>query len=225
MIFRRTIPLSSKLFAACAAILGAAAFLVVHAERERYAAIRPALGPQVTVVTASTGLPRGSVLVTSSLGTARIPEAFAPPGAIGSVERAVGRVLTADLAPGDVVTATRLAGRGVGPVAALVPDGLRAIGIAAPIPGGLRPGDRVDVLATFGAEGRVFTETAGLALEVLDVLTPARAALGPAGEGSPTLIVLATPDVAERLATATTVGSLQIAILGPEVPASAPASG
>ena len=220
-------PLSSKIFAVLAAVLGTTAFLVVQVERERYAALRPAIGPPVAVVIARVAMPRGAVLTAESLDVKELPRAFVPPGAVFSVDRVSGRILAADLAAGDVVTSTRMVVPGAGPLAGLVPPGMRAVAMATSIPDGLRPGDRVDVLATFGGEGRVYTDTVGVALEVLRVLAPS----GVGGTGSdraPTLVVLSTPDVAEQLATASAFAIVQIAVVGPEtevVPYTAPVSG
>ena len=228
MVFRRAVPLSSKIFAVLAAVLGTAAFLVVQAERERYAALRPAVGPPVTVVVARAAMARGTVLAAAGLDTREVPRAFVPPAAVSSFEAVVGRVLAADLAAGDVLTRTRLVESRAGPLAGLVPGGMRAVVLAAPVPSGLRSGDRVDVLATFGGEGRVYTETVGIALEVLRVLAPSGSIGGASGDRAPTLVVLSTPDVAEQLATASAFATVQIAVVGPQegaVPAASPVSG
>jgi Flp pilus assembly protein CpaB len=224
MVFRRALPLSSKIFAVLAAVLGTAAFLVVQAERERYAALRPALGPPVTVVLTRAAMARGTVLASAGLETREVPRAFVPPAALSSLEAAAGRVLAADLAAGDVITRTRLVEFRAGPLAGLVPGGMRAVAIATPIPSGLRSGDRVDVLATFGGEGRVYTETVGVALEVLRVLAPSSAIGGASGDRAPTLVVLSTPDVAEQLATASAFATVHIAVVGPEEGLVPPAS-
>ena len=216
MFFRRTVPLSSKIFAVLAVVLGAAAFLVVRAERERYAALLPAVGPPVTVVVTRSPLARGSVVSAADVETAEVPRAFVQPRALSATEDAVGSVLSADVAAGEQLTQARLVTSTVGPLAGLVPEGLRAIAIATPIPTGLVAGDRVDVLATYGGEGQVYTETVGLSLEVLKVTGPGGTAFSPAspGEGEPTLILLASPDVAERLATASTLGAVHVAVVG-----------
>ena len=230
MVFRRTMPLSSKIFAVLAVILGTAAFLVVRAERERYAALQPAVGPPVTVVVTLAALPRGSVLTEATLETKQVPEAFAQPAALSSVEAAVGRVLAADVTAGEQLTRTRLVSPDAGALAGLVPEGMRAMALGVPIPAGLAAGDRIDVLATYGAEGRVYTETVGVGLEVLKVVAPAGAGLGaPSGGQSSTLILLATPDVTERLATAVAFGAVQVTVVGPDqggaLPTAAPVSG
>ena len=81
-------------------------------------------------------------------------------------------MLIADLAEGEILTKTRLSSAGTGPVAALVPAGLRAFVLPAGPPAGtVRSGDEIDVLATYGANaGRPYTETVASGLEVLDVV-------------------------------------------------------
>jgi Flp pilus assembly protein CpaB len=79
------------------------------------------------------------------------PLAVVPDGAV--TDAPVGLVATADLVLGEVVVQARLAPEGLAGVAALVPDGWRALavptsasGLGAPVPP-LAVGDRVDVLA------------------------------------------------------------------------------
>ena len=70
-------------------------------------------------------------------------------------------MLIADIAEGEILTGTRLARSGVGPLSALVPSGLRAFSLPAAVsPGSLAPGDLIDVVGTFGANGgRPYTDT------------------------------------------------------------------
>ena len=101
-----------------------------------------------------------------------MPSTLAPPGSLTSLEQVDGRVLVADIAEGEALTESRLGGARAGPIAALVPPGLRAFVLPSGPPAGtVRPGDEVDVLATYGANaGRPYTETVAPALQVLDVV-------------------------------------------------------
>lgn len=74
------------------------------------------------------------------------PVAFVPTGSM--VEDPTGRTATEDLAAGEVVVGTRVAGSGSG-ATALVPDGWRAMAVPAfeALPP-LRPGDRVDLVGS-----------------------------------------------------------------------------
>ena len=204
----------SKLLLVLAVVCGLGAFAIVRGYAARLEALRPAVGRPVAVVVAAETLARGTVLAEEALSLASVPSAFVPPGALRSVQDAVGRTLVADLAEGEAVTRTRIGTSG-GPVAAQVPSGLRAFVVPSGMPAGsVRPGDRVDVLATFGGQ-RPYTETVATGLEVLSVLATDDGAFAASGtEVGPTLVLLVTPDAAERLAYAKAFADLAITIAG-----------
>jgi Flp pilus assembly protein CpaB len=163
------------------------------------------------------------------LRLARLPVAYAPPEALTDISKAAGRVALADLAPGEVVTETRLARVRAGPVASLVPQGLRAFAVQTSLPAGLvAPGDHVDVLATFNT-GQAHTETVVDGVEILLVLgerSSARAGAGASdrgggpgsapsteeGTGATTLVLLVSPDQQERLAFARAFANLEVTL-------------
>jgi Flp pilus assembly protein CpaB len=175
------------------------------------------------VVVAARLVHRSDALSAEDLGVSPIPADFVPPRSLRSVDQAVGRVVLSDLAVGEVVTETRLARVRAGPVASLVPEGLRAFAVQTSLPSGtVRPGDRVDVLATFGS-GQPYTETVVEGVEVLLVLgerSPPQedqsdlaldiAAAG-IGEGL-TLVVVVSPTQQEDLAFARAFADLAITI-------------
>jgi pilus assembly protein CpaB len=218
-LIRRWSP-ASRVFALLSVVFGVAAFVVVHGYARRVEALVPTLGHPIPVVVAARDLPRGSVLEPAMLEVVTMPSAFAPPAAIAQPERVDGRTLLAGLATGEVVTSTRLAGPRAGPVAALVPAGLRAVALAVSLPpGAVRPGDRVDVLATY-AGGQPHTETVAQGVEVLLVTGSS-----PGGSldtlesglmGGPALMLLVTPYGAERLAYARAFADLSVSIAGPD---------
>jgi Flp pilus assembly protein CpaB len=226
---RRRWTRSSRLYLAGSGVAAMLAGLLVRAGFEGVGAASAGSGPQVAVVVAGQAVSRGSPLRPAALRLIRIPGAFAPPGALSGIRRAAGRVALTDLAAGEVVTETRLARVRAGPVASLVPQGLRAFAVPTSLPpGSIAPGDRVDVLGTFGAggAGQPHTEMVVEGVEVLLVLgerDPASggSALGldaaAAGAGSPmTLIVLVGPDDEQRLAYARAFANLEVAIAPPE---------
>lgn len=201
-----------KALLALSAACGLGAFLIVRAEEARVAALAPALGEPVPVVVAARDLERGATLGAEDLRVERVPAAYAPPGSLRAPEAALGEALASDVAAGEAVTETRLAAGG-GPVASQVPSGLRAFVVPSGIPpGAVRPGDRVDVLATFGGQ-RPYTETVASGLEVLAVLEQGSGLVG-SPEG-PSLVLLVSPATAERLAHATAFGQLTVTIAGP----------
>ena len=224
---RKRRPRSSRPYFAASAALAVTAALLLHAYLSRAAASAPSAEPAVAVVVAGVPIDRGVTLAPSQLRIARIPGRYLPPGAIDQISRAAGRVLLAGLSPGEVVTETRLARVRAGPVASLVPQGLRAFAVPTSLPtGAVRPGDHVDILATYGANGggQPHTETVVEGVEVLLALGPAAPGgsfgsglgldVGAAGAGSSvTLVVLVAPDVEGRLAYARAFADLEVAIV------------
>ena len=119
-------------------------------------ALRPPTGPAasatgpptVPVVVATGDLPAGSVLTAEELEVAHWPADLAPSGAVRSPDELAGRTLAGPLHGGEPVTDLRLVGPGLtasrpaGQVAA--PVRLADLAVA----GLVRPGDRVDALAT-----------------------------------------------------------------------------
>jgi pilus assembly protein CpaB len=189
-------------------VLAVLATLAVRSYLGTLEARAAAGGPGRSVVVAAVDVPRGTPLAAELLDTARVPGDYVPPGAIGSPAAAVGRPLAADVLAGEVITTSRLAPEG-GPVASLVPEGLRAFPVTVAVPrGAVAAGDLVDVLATH-ATGQAYTETVVAGAEVLSS--------GPAGgedgfAGAVTLILLVSPDDAERLAFARAFADLAVSV-------------
>src|SRR5262245_21667589 len=90
----------------------------------------------IPVVVAATNVARGSALAGHDLRILRMPRAYAPPGSLRATSQAAGRVTLADLAEGEAVTRTRLARVRAGPVASLIPEGLRAFAVPSSLPAG-----------------------------------------------------------------------------------------
>ncbi len=204
--------------------------VLMHTYLARVARAAGVGGPSVPVVVAAADLARGTPLRPEDLRTVSMPKAYAPPGAFRTVDAAAGRVALADLSRGEAVTRTRLARVRAGPVASLIPEGLRAFAVPTSLPAGaVLAGDLVDVLATFSS-GQPHTETVVSAVEVLFVLgsngtsvgggigaDPGSAdsgldAVGAGAGGSGTLILLVSPDQEERLAFARAFADLSVAV-------------
>jgi pilus assembly protein CpaB len=185
-----------------------AATLALESHLRRVEAAAAAAGPGVAAVIVTAPVDRGSVLSPDVLGVRRIPAEYLPPGALTRISEAAGRTLAADVAMGEVLTGTRLAGAG-GPVASMVPPGLVAFPVTSTLPpGSVVAGDRVDVLATYPT--RPFAETVAEGVEVLGV---ARAGpSGALGSGSGSILLLVSPDVAGRLAHARSFAEIALAI-------------
>jgi pilus assembly protein CpaB len=203
---------SSRLFALLALASGLASFAIVRGYASRLEALRPFVGRPVPVVIAAADLTRGTSIGGSMVRVASLPSVLAPPGSFPDGTELEGRILLTDVAEGEAITRTRLAARSAGPVAALVEPGLRAAAVDSGLPpGAVRPGDRVDVLATYGGE-RPHTETVASGLEVLRVMSPATSGAVGGGAEVPSLVLLVSPLDAERLAYAKAFADLTVSI-------------
>jgi pilus assembly protein CpaB len=218
---------ASRLFAVLAVASGVAAFAIVRGYASRLEALRPVVGRPMPVVIAAADLTRGTSIGESMVRVAPLPTMLAPPGSFPNATELEGRVLLTDVAAGEAITRTRLAARSVGPVAALVEPGLRAVVVDSGFPpGAVRPGDRVDVLATYGGE-RPHAETVASGLEVLRVMAPSPAGAVGSDSEAPSLILLVSPLDAERLAYAKAFADLDVSISAQpsEIPSGATEAG
>ena len=208
---RRRPPKASVLLVVLGLGLAVLSTLLLRSYLDRIAARAASGGPGRAVVVASADLARGTQLSPQFLATREVPSPYIPPAAVASVDEAVGRFLAADVLAGEVLTRARLAPEG-GPVASLVPSGLRAVVVTVGVPAfAVAPGDRVDVLATY-ASGRPYTETVVEAAEVLMV----RRASGDGFGEAASLVLLVAPDTAARLAYARAFADLAVALAPPE---------
>ena len=125
-------------------------------------------------------------------------------------------MLAADLLAGEVVTQARLAGGSTGPIAALVPPGLRALVIPSGLPpGSLRAGDAVDVFGSFGG-AQPHVETVVEGAEVGQVLPAGAAGVSDAAPSGPSIVLWVDPSTAGRLAFAAAFATLTVAVTGSE---------
>jgi Flp pilus assembly protein CpaB len=207
----------SKVLLALGAICGMTAFVMVRGYAAHIAAMDP--GSPVSVVVAARDLAAGSRVVPEALTVDTIPSAYAPPEAYGDVRDAVGGTLRADIAAGEILTRSRVGDSG--PVAALVPAGLRGFALQTSLPpGSVAAGDRIDVLATY-TQAQPYTEVAGEGLEILRVLPAASAGYAADAPRGPTLVLLVDPAGAERLSHALASAKLTVDVVGAtEAPAS-----
>src|SRR5215204_2355021 len=197
------------MMALLAVVAGAGSFTLVRGYAAELEALRPVAGNDVPVVVAERDIQRGSVIDEGSVRLQPMPSAYAPPGALRSVATAVGRTLGSDLAEGEAVTRTRV---GCGPVASLVAGGLRAFVVGSGLPSGvLEPGDRVDVIATFGGP-HPYTDTVGSGLQILSIVEQDAGTFQAGGATGPSLVLLVSPETAEQLARATAFGQLTVTI-------------
>lgn len=155
-------------------------------------AVQPPAAPSHPVVVAAHAVGTGGVLGADDLRLARYPDGAVPEGALTTLPAAVGRRVTAGLSPGEPLTAARLldddarAAPGRVALAVRLPD--------AGLAGLLRPGERIDLLATDARGGGART----VASDVVVLALPPRAASGPADEpGRPVVLEVASAEVAD----------------------------
>lgn len=217
---RRRLPRAAAAWFAVAAACAGLAFVMVRDLSARAATGSPT--PTVTIVVAAADLEAGTVLDADDLATTEVSEP-APIAALTDPSAAVGALAVTPFLAGEAMTNTRLAAP-AGPLVARVPPGFLGVPVpVATLPGGLTPGDRVDVLATF-TSARPYTTAVATDVAVLDVPAGSGSAFS-AGEGA-TLLVLATPEVARQLVQASATGTLAVAVRGYEpVPVASGADG
>jgi Flp pilus assembly protein CpaB len=186
---------------------------------------RADIGPTIPVVAAGEAIGRGQPLRVEQLRVMPWPMSLAPPGSFQDPSKIAGRVALADLAAGEAVTETRLARVRAGPVASLIPEGLRAFAVPTSLPpGAISPGDHVDILATYaGTQAAARTEVVVTAAAVLVILGPGSGGAPTSSLGAgldetarspaaPTLIILVTPEQQQRLAFARSFANLEVTI-------------
>ena len=182
------------------------------------AVVAPPSAATVSVVVAARPLDAGLHLRATDLRTVQRP-AGSSPGALGSADTAVGRVLAASVGAGEALTAERL----VGPALA---TGLGVRGhVAAPVrladadvAGLLHAGDLVDVVLASGTDSKAVSASvvAPSARVVTVVSAGSDEALGASsGPTGGALVVLDVPrGQALELARAAAVGPLSVLLVG-----------
>ncbi|MGK5112836.1 MULTISPECIES: Flp pilus assembly protein CpaB [unclassified Geodermatophilus] len=176
-------------------------------------ALRPAAPPAgpgepetAPVVVAAADLPPGAVLATGDLAVARYPTALRPAGTTPDPTALVGQALAGGLRAGEPVTDARLVGAGL-------TAQLAAGQVAAPVRPAdvvvsalVRPGDRVDVLATAPDAARAEVVAAGALV---------LAAPGPDDAGEGLLLLAVDGATAALLAAASTTATLTLSLPPP----------
>jgi Flp pilus assembly protein CpaB len=220
---RRRSSRPSWIFLSASVVLAVVAGLMVYSFLRRLEVRAGQSGPRIPVLVLARDVTRGTPIAPGHLSVVQMPEAYVPPRPLSRVSQAAGRVALGDLLKGEVVTDHRLARVRAGPVASLVPEGLRAFAVPTSLPAGtVRAGDHVDVLATF-ASGQPHTEVVVSGVEVLFVLrggefgggVDEQSGLDAAAAGSSpstTLIILVAQEQEEQLAFARAFANLEVAI-------------
>lgn len=184
------------------------------------------LNAQVMIAVAAHDLTRGQGIAEADVRLAPRRVAELPVHFFRDAQALSGRVTAAPVASGEALTDALLAPETViaGGVSALISPGMRAIAVQGNkvmgISGFVHPGTRVDVLATLdvpdGGHNKPVTKLVLEHVKVLATGTRLEPA-GPDGETSPVDVYTLelSPDQSERLALASTQGTLHFAMRNP----------
>ncbi|MBM3957735.1 MAG: Flp pilus assembly protein CpaB [Gemmatimonadetes bacterium] len=179
-------------------------------------------GALTEVPVAARDIEMGAVVTSDAVAMRSIPSGYLVPGSRRRRSDVVGARALRFIGRGEPFVPSAVAGAGGGTLSSRIPADARAYCIELPAgtgPGSdLQPGDRVDVLATYGDPPR--TSTLLEARPVLQAGSGGNAGTdGRAGsDGASRLTLLVTPAEAELLAQAETVGRLSISVC-PQPPA------
>lgn len=139
-------------------LLAAAAFALVAGamQRAQEAALRTV--PQVSVVMVTQPIPEHTAVRPDAVALKPFPAAYLPNGAATRLEDVVGKFTTVPLVGDQVVLSAQLsATRRATNLSGLIPEGKVAFWMPLPellaLSGGLRPGDRVDILLSLSVAG------------------------------------------------------------------------
>lgn len=180
-----------------------------------------AVADTVPVVVAKVDIRTGTKLDPDMLDTREFTPASRPSGAFSSIEEIEGRVLSVNVGGNEAITASKLADPSVigGGVSALIAPGKRAMSVKGNevmgLSGFVRPGDRVDVIASMTVGSRD-TAVTKLVLERVKVLATGTELTPPDEDGKTASVDVytleLTPKESERLALAATRGTLNFAL-------------
>jgi pilus assembly protein CpaB len=213
----------------CAAILAYVSYRTVQS--------KPATKPKVTVpvVVSTTDIPRRKLITSDMVKLVRVDQEQRPPGSLSSLDEVVNHVSAAPIAAQQPIAASQVERqRGAG-LAYAVPTGMRAVAVAidavAGVAGFLKPGDHVDVLATFDWQQGAITRTVLQDVQLLaidDRTVYAESAEGGAANAeakkgeeakakvSATVTLAVAPAQAQSLTLAASKATIRLALRPPE---------
>ena len=202
------------------AAAGVASFAVYRAVQQR--PVQQVEVGTVPIVAAAKALPVGTLLASGDLKVVAWPAKSPLAGGLDKPEAAVGRGLVAPLAENEPVTEAKLAAREAGAgLPPTIPLGMRGIAVKVDevvgVAGFAVPGTHVDVVVTVRNQDQPRTRTVVSNLQVLAAGTRYDQQEAKDGKPIPTTVVilLATPQDAERITLASTEGRVVLALRNP----------
>lgn len=174
------------------------------------------------IVVASRQIPLGTALTKDDVRLAAWPSRNPVPGSFASVDQVLNRGLLADVNENEPITESRLApiqaGAGLSPI---IPAGMRAVSVRVNdvigVAGFVIPGSRVDVVVSVHNGNDTMSRVVVTNLQVLTAGTRYDQEAAKQGKPIPTAVVtlLVTPTEAEKIALASTEGSITLALRNP----------
>jgi len=196
----------------------AAAGVSVLVQQKAAQSAKPKTKP---VLVASVDMPRGTMLKAECVETRPWPEDLVPSGTLSDIEELQDRAVVTSLVAGEPILESKLAEAGLLGAAALIEEGKRAFTISTPSPssgvaGFLLPGNHVDILLTVKG-GNTGTESARTLLQNVEIIaagTRLNTTRDPSGkvEEVRSVTLHVTPEQAEKLTLAQSVGTLTLAL-------------
>lgn len=202
------------------AVAGGASYLVY--QRAQSVPVREVEVRSYQVVVAARALPMGTLLAASDLKLVPWPQSSPVAGSYSTMEEVVNRGLVAAVVENEPLTsgkvATKEAGAGLPP---LITQGMRAISVKVDevvgVAGFVVPGARVDVVVTLNQQQEGMARTVVENAQVLTAGTRIDQEQAKDGRPLPSTVVtlLVSPDNAERIALAGTVGRITLTLRNP----------
>jgi pilus assembly protein CpaB len=172
-------------------------------------------GALVTVPVARADIAMGVLINDDMLGSRQVPADYVVPGSLRKKSDVTGARSIRFIGKGEPITTASIAGgKGAGNIASRIPSDLRAYSVQFARDGSgttdLRPGDKVDVLATAGDPPA--TRTLLTARLILSVGGAEASSADEQGPAAASITLLVSPREAELLAQASSTGEISVSL-------------
>lgn len=183
----------------------------------------------VEVVVAKKGIQAGTsiaeMVATGAIAVEKVPKQYVAEGALMSTDEYSTRAIASDLAKGEQLTALKLKKDDESGLTYRIPDGMLAVSIAVDevtgVGGKLRPGDKIDIFATF-SPGPGDTDMTKVMLQNIEIIATSDSGTGekdPAlmgaqrtGPGKKVITLAVLPGHAEKLVFASEKGHVWLGL-------------
>ncbi len=202
------------------AVAGGASFMVLR--QVQNIPVREVEVSNYQVAVAAKSLPMGTLLAPSDVKLVAWPQSSPVAGAYTRVEDVINRGLVAPVVENEPLTGTKVAsaeaGAGLPPV---ITPGMRAISLKVDevvgVAGFVVPGAKVDVVMTMNQQDRAISRIVVSNIQVLAAGTKIDQEQARDGKPLPTTVVtvLVTPEDAERISLAASVGRITLTLRNP----------